>query len=274
MTIGFRSFSTALVLLACLAGTMRAQTTLFSDNFAGGSTSLTYANLASITAHGAATDATLGDAYQVQAGNLSVLLALFPHSVSLGSTTGDYVRLNLTLRTESNPSGYFRLGLFDDAGTVWSSANGDDTGYNADFGSTKSAWYATGGPAYYLTVGTPSTNAPGTSLQRALTTTAAVMFQLQLTRTDAGATFTLHRGTVASGPTTLVYSLDHATPVTEFDEFAILTQNARNYWLDDLSVTTGNSLSAVPEPSTYAALAGVGALGLVVWRRRNRPERI
>lgn len=269
MTIGFRSFSTALVLLACLTGTTRAQTTLFSDNFTGGSTSLTYTNLASITSHGAATDATLGDAYQVQAGNLSVLLALFPHSVSLGTTTGDYVRLNLTLRTESNPSGYFRLGLFDDAGTLWSSANGDDTGYNADFGSTKSAWYATGGPAYYLTVGTPSTNAPGTSLQRALTTTVPVMFQLQLTRTDAGATFTVHRGTTASGPTTLVYSLDHATPVTEFDEFAILTQNARNYWLDDLSVTTGNSLSAVPEPSTYAALAGAFALGLTAWRRHR-----
>ncbi len=29
------------------------------------------------------------------------------------------------------------------------------------------------------------------------------------------------------------------------------------------------SLSAIPEPSTYAALAGLGALGLVLWRRRN-----
>lgn len=31
------------------------------------------------------------------------------------------------------------------------------------------------------------------------------------------------------------------------------------------------SVSAVPEPSTYAALAGVGALGLVCWRRRTKP---
>jgi hypothetical protein len=29
------------------------------------------------------------------------------------------------------------------------------------------------------------------------------------------------------------------------------------------------SISAVPEPSTYAAFAGVGALGLAVWRRRR-----
>jgi hypothetical protein len=30
------------------------------------------------------------------------------------------------------------------------------------------------------------------------------------------------------------------------------------------------SVSAVPEPSTYAAIAGCGALGLAVWRRRGR----
>lgn len=35
-------------------------------------------------------------------------------------------------------------------------------------------------------------------------------------------------------------------------------------YLDNFSVT------AVPEPSTYAALAGLGALGLVFWRQRRR----
>lgn len=246
----------------------RAQTTVFSENYTAGATSITYANMASATSHGTATDTTLGAAYQVQAGNLSVLLALFPHSVSLGATAGDYVRLNVTLRTEATPSGYFRLGLFADGGTIWSSANGDDTGYNADFGTAKAAWYATGGPAYYLTIGNPSTTAPGTSLQRSLTTTTPVMFQLQVTRTEAGATFTVHRGTTAVGPTTLVFSLDHDAPVTEFDEFAIFTQSARTYWIDDLSVTTGN-VSAVPEPSTYALALGALALGLAAWRRRK-----
>lgn len=32
----------------------------------------------------------------------------------------------------------------------------------------------------------------------------------------------------------------------------------------------GSGLSAIPEPSTYAAMAGVCALGLAVWRRRAR----
>lgn len=35
---------------------------------------------------------------------------------------------------------------------------------------------------------------------------------------------------------------------------------------DNLSVVTG--ISAVPEPSTYAMIAGIAMLGFVVWRRR------
>ena len=29
------------------------------------------------------------------------------------------------------------------------------------------------------------------------------------------------------------------------------------------------SVSAIPEPSTYAAIAGAGVLGLALWRRRQ-----
>lgn len=246
-----------------------AQTTVLADPFTGGSSVLTYANLTGITAQAVAPDADLGsEARQVTAGNLSVLLALLPSAVSLGGNTGDYVRLAFDFRTESTPSGYLRFGLFNSAGTLYSSANGDDTGYYADFGystGSRQAWYATGGPAYYLSVGNPATSAPGTSIQRQLTTVAPVTFQLQLTRTETGATFTVHRGTLVSGPTTLVYSLDHATPVTSFDEFAIFSQSARTYWIDDVTLTTG---SAIPEPSAYAAAAGVLALGLA-WRRRR-----
>jgi len=35
------------------------------------------------------------------------------------------------------------------------------------------------------------------------------------------------------------------------------------------SMLSYNTISAVPEPSTYAALAGLAALGLVAWRRRQ-----
>lgn len=35
------------------------------------------------------------------------------------------------------------------------------------------------------------------------------------------------------------------------------------------SVSISTSASAIPEPSTYAALLGFGAMGVVIWRRRR-----
>jgi PEP-CTERM motif len=41
-------------------------------------------------------------------------------------------------------------------------------------------------------------------------------------------------------------------------------------YADDFSVVAGaTAMTAIPEPSTYAGLAGLGALGLVLWRRRQ-----
>lgn len=38
---------------------------------------------------------------------------------------------------------------------------------------------------------------------------------------------------------------------------------------DPMSMTIYATASAIPEPSTYAALAGLGSLGLALWRRRS-----
>jgi len=67
----------------------------------------------------------------------------------------------------------------------------------------------------------------------------------------------------------------YAAP-TDGYSFRILGRNSTNtvagdlMFADSFSVAAGaTAISAVPEPSTYAALAGLGALGFACWRRRQ-----
>lgn len=49
-----------------------------------------------------------------------------------------------------------------------------------------------------------------------------------------------------------------------------LALDGSSLFADNFSVIGGQTaMSAIPEPSTYAAFAGVGALGLALWRRRK-----
>ena len=50
-----------------------------------------------------------------------------------------------------------------------------------------------------------------------------------------------------------------------FDAFAIysVTTDGSSFAIDNVTIT------AVPEPSTYAACAGAAVLGLAFWRRRR-----
>ena len=60
--------------------------------------------------------------------------------------------------------------------------------------------------------------------------------------------------------------------------FRILARNSvdapisgDSMFADNFSVVAGaTAMSAVPEPSTYAAIAGLGALGLAFWHRRRK----
>ena len=73
--------------------------------------------------------------------------------------------------------------------------------------------------------------------------------------------FSLTDGTINFGNSYLVN-----TPTTyAFDAFAIysVTTDGSNFAIDNVTVT------AVPEPSTYAACAGAAVLGLALWRRRR-----
>lgn len=76
-------------------------------------------------------------------------------------------------------------------------------------------------------------------------------------------------GATASGTITASF------PANTFDIAALQATSLAVYWGADASVHPNSGAlqttltSAVPEPSTYAALIGITALGLVAWRRRT-----
>lgn len=70
--------------------------------------------------------------------------------------------------------------------------------------------------------------------------------------------------------TAYVYATYGGTNWGQADVAAMLTANISGLsdgW--NYSALSGQSYSAVPEPSTYALLGGLGALGFVIWRRKR-----
>lgn len=83
--------------------------------------------------------------------------------------------------------------------------------------------------------------------------------------------------TATSGMSTHTFDFGDLTSIaaTSLVEFRIYgwggTGSTGNLRLDDLTVN-GSATSAIPEPSTYAAIAGACALGAAVWQRRRRSK--
>ncbi|MCC6416208.1 MAG: PEP-CTERM sorting domain-containing protein, partial [Opitutaceae bacterium] len=108
-----------------------------------------------------------------------------------------------------------------------------------------------------------------------ITATTASPHTIYLTTLD----FQNDPATVANFDSASDYSFAYASAtggVTGFstDKFVIDTGDFLNAFAGDWSITLdGNTInlnySAVPEPSTYAALVGFTALGLAIWRRRR-----
>lgn len=81
----------------------------------------------------------------------------------------------------------------------------------------------------------------------------------------------MERGTYLWNPTTGAFSA--TTTVNTNGEWGFSNDVPATISISgstmDIEGTTLTQVSAVPEPSTYAALAGVAALGLAIWRRRR-----
>ncbi|MCX6951965.1 MAG: PEP-CTERM sorting domain-containing protein [Verrucomicrobia bacterium] len=69
------------------------------------------------------------------------------------------------------------------------------------------------------------------------------------------------------------FSASYAVPAgSRSVTYSVISVRGNNggQWIDAFNDDHSLTLSAIPEPGTYAALAGAAALGAAVWRRRRR----
>ena len=200
-------------------------------------------------------------------------------TVNLGFTTG-------TAAGNNN----FRIGLLDSSATgyrVTDHYNATDAAFAGDLGY---AFFSNGS-----NVGSSTTNLSGNLVERTNAGSTDLMgtagdwtaveagnktgtgylagggsydFQLQLLLADGSLTITTTFTDRATSDVILSYTVTDSTPsTTTFDSIVVrLGSGSGQYDTLGLDYLTA---SAVPEPSTYAAIAGVLVLGLAVARRRR-----
>lgn len=203
------------------------------------------------------------------------------------STTGGFT-------ANSNPNNStnraLQFGFFNDGGTSTGATRFvDDTGYlvrwnpngtnpgNLEFherpsGAVNSLYVSNGS----TTLGAGSNSAAIEFLDNTTYTAS-----LRLVRA-AGGNFSLGTssnassyGASISGLPAIYYGFSGSdtTPVTSLNQFAVLFHNttgsAASYTLTMDTNTLAGNFVAIPEPSSYAGLAGLAGLGLVATRRRK-----
>jgi len=200
---------------------------------------------------------------------------------------------NVTITSLVNQSGVFTSGSDNynsgtDRVSIWSTATGSATNYaNAftagsfiTFQITANAGYdvsfssitfqvaaATAGPsdrAFYLVSETNTANFSASSTV------------LSTDRTSAGGGLIPYQAATSTNTVPQDYTVDLsslgglAAGETRYFRFYLQTPNAvQGIAFDDIVVNGTVSVSAVPEPSTYALLAGCALLGFTLHKRRN-----
>lgn len=124
----------------------------------------------------------------------------------------------------------------------------------------------TSNPQKLISTTSPFSSPLASTTSQALTLGASYTVTLTMTRTATGVD--LDAAWTGAGLSNYAVSYsDNAAAFTHFDTVAFGGQFAlnENFTFTNLSLT----YNAIPEPSTYAALAGALALGFVAWRRRR-----
>jgi trimeric autotransporter adhesin len=194
-------------------------------------------------------DGTLGGA-----GTKTVSLGatLFGHGTVGGATT-----INGTLAPGNSPGIMTFTGDLTLAGTTVMEINGTGRG------TTYDGVDLTGGVSTTLTYGgtlTMSFNAP-------ITAGVYDLFSLGLPAANQAGDFA---SVGATGTEVSSFSGLVITPGVGWVASLVDTQGVPNTWTLAFDNLTGDlTVAAIPEPSTYAVLAGFGVLGLAVYRRRR-----
>lgn len=208
-------------------------------------------------------------------------------TLGAGETISVSFNIRTSLANPGNTNGGFRVGLFNSNGgqqtanisTYNSTSFDNDQGYVANYTTNATAGTTTANSIgdrslgnnqglFQGTIGNlTNVNAPVVGGAVAFDTTYAVT--LSVTRSLDGLSNTISSSFAGAS----ISATDSSSPYASFDTLGIFlgsnwgaaSPNQRSNFIDDVIVT----YSAIPEPSAFAALAGIAVLGLAATRRRR-----
>lgn len=285
-----------------VAGSLSAQTLLnedFSDNeratqnLPGSSTWFLLTAPSASTSSSNLTAAAGGLAFTQPATAVTTNIVTFftasgsPRAIVDGETLTVSFTLTLSSLNASTSANTIRFGLFN-SGATPTRVSADSTGASANF--TSSAFSNDGGYQIGFNPGATATLVSVNERNAAsVDASNTALFSSNTATTTSLATSSLAIGATAATPFNVSFSIgrsgtsyslsstingqtiaftDTSISATSFDQFALQYSTAAvgtsgTITLDDLNI------SVIPEPSTFAALAGLGGLGFAAIRRRR-----
>jgi len=252
-----------------MAGLATAQVTVFSDNFDDNNRDGWYIFNQGTDTATRSLDVSNGYLETVSSGTFGIwgAAANFTSAADL-STIGNKVTITLDFQiVDDLGSNTITLGLYDSNGTAYTAdtatvgAGGDDSGYHL---FNRDDRYRTRDTS----VGLGDVNGSNQIVANDPSTAATVAsglhtFFLELEKTASGiqVTHVLDAGT--GNEKTMVGT--SSIVLSSIDQIAIQAIRS-DYWIDNVSVTAS---AVVPEPSSFALLAGMFGLTWIMLRRRG-----